>query len=900
MSGARVGGVKRYGIFDDEPPSKRAYVLEDENGNRYEGGLKDGVPHGFGKCTSSTSTVEGTWDRGKIDNGCVMLYNGDTYNGDLRDCLPNGEGEYNSCDGIYVGSFVDGIRSGIGTLKYKDGNKFTGEWEEDVRRKGTMTYKDGPRVSYEGAYKEDKEDGKGKLEFRSGDRYEGLFEEGRMHGRGVYTHDKGDVYNGEFRNDMSNGIGKYTYANNTEDKSNYYEGSFSNNLANGWGTRVYKNGDMYVGCWKNNKRHGEEGRMKYNADIQGTFIGKWHEDKRVSGKMELYRNGSIDIFTSNQWNDDTNECKGDIIYGSEDKIWRYIGSCKNYKREGIGKMLRSNTTFSRGTWVNDRLRNGIIYYPDGCKYEGELLNDYPHGKGKYTHRNKDEYIGDFINGVSCGEGEIIYNKGGKYKGGFSNNKYHGSGTRTLIDGTRIEGTWNDGILTDGEYLYDNGRYKGDVSSEGCSEGCYQHGNGTQVYNNGDEYVGSWVKGRSEGHGIYTAGNLVYKGNWKDGLSHGAGTIYYSDDGELLKITGEWIKDKPVNDCKIEYRNGDIYLGNIREEEENNDIYQPHGQGIMNLVNGSKIICEWKYGKIVGIATVNSWSRDKYVGEVEDGKPHGNGTFTWENRDKYVGEFKSGRPDGMGCVTYDNDSTWEGMWKNGLMHGQGTWCRDDRKCKGTWMNGMRNGQCIWVYPDGRVYDGSWTDDKRSGDGTLKFDGHTLMCEWQQDKPVGVQQVIYPNGGIYIGNIYDSEKNVLCKEGKGKYTHINNETSIEITGEWNNNVLIGDATIDHQTKNIKFIGKINDEWRPDGAGIFINNVGEYKGRWKSDGTPDGRITITYKNRDTYVGDVKDLKPHGDGTYKSNNATYVGEWRDGKKYNYGNLFVDGQKLHYVVLND
>jgi hypothetical protein len=57
-----------------------------------------------------------------------------------------------------------------------------------------------------------------------------------------------------------------------------------------------------------------------------------------------------------------------------------------------------------------------------------------------------------------------------------------------------------------------------------------------------------------------------------------------------------------------------------------------------------------------------------------------------------------------------------------------------------------------------------------------------------------------------------------------------------------------------------------------------VGEYK-----DGKKHGQGTYTWFDGGIYVGKWKDGKEHGQGTYTSHVGTkYVGEWREGKPWN------------------
>ena len=68
-------------------------------------------------------------------------------------------------------------------------------------------------AAYEGEHNEaGQPEGRGKMDFSSGEVYVGDFKAGRIEGCGTMTFTSGDVYTGEFRNDMMDGRGTYRLA----------------------------------------------------------------------------------------------------------------------------------------------------------------------------------------------------------------------------------------------------------------------------------------------------------------------------------------------------------------------------------------------------------------------------------------------------------------------------------------------------------------------------------------------------------------------------------------------------------------------------------------------------------------------------------------------------------------
>lgn len=92
--------------------------------------------------------------------------------------------------------------------------------------------------------------GEGTLITASGDIYSGQWVQNRKEGQGTYKFSDGkQSYQGEFKEDQANGRGKMVYPDDSE-----YNGQIKNWLKNGEGLLKYSNGDMYTGNWQNDKK----------------------------------------------------------------------------------------------------------------------------------------------------------------------------------------------------------------------------------------------------------------------------------------------------------------------------------------------------------------------------------------------------------------------------------------------------------------------------------------------------------------------------------------------------------------------------------------------------------------------------------------------------------------------
>jgi len=190
---------------------------------------------------------------------------------------------------------------------------------------------------------------------------------------------------------------------------------------------------------------------------------------------------------------------------------------------------------------------GTFYSPNlGIKIEGEFMDGYIHGWGKYTRM-----LGDSGKIIEIYEGEFLYSQ----RNGF--------GTVARDDGSKIQGIWN-GHITQGKkttpdgktisILYDSLRdrfFEGDIIDgklqgygkmyregieeyEGEFKDGLPHGKGTMIYHvgfweNEIEYEGEWKNGLWEGHGTLTfADGRVYVGEFRGSMRHGKGRMIYPD------------------------------------------------------------------------------------------------------------------------------------------------------------------------------------------------------------------------------------------------------------------------------------------------------------------------------------------------------------------------------------
>ena len=257
-----------------------------------------------------------------------------------------------------------------------------------------------------------------------------------------------NYYNGDMRGDKRHGKGEMYYHYFEELKTlqsvgveNYHEeytqayGKDSPKM----GIYLYK---IYVGEWKNDKRHGK-GKLTYPhykkplEPYEKTikYVGEWKDDKYHGQGTEKF---FIDCYANIEGEHNFNEAE-------------YVGAWKNGKKDGKGTLTSKNTWSPEvgdekyiGQWKNDKRNGHGIQVFGANKYVGEWKDGLPHGQG--TKHQADGYIysGQWKNGKIHGKVKIIHPDGSKYVGNAKDGLPHGQGAVIYPDKSKQEGMWHKG------------------------------------------------------------------------------------------------------------------------------------------------------------------------------------------------------------------------------------------------------------------------------------------------------------------------------------------------------------------------------------------------------------------------------------------------------------------------
>jgi hypothetical protein len=95
--------------------------------------------------------------------------------------------------------------------------------------------------------------------------------------------------------------------------------------------------------------------------------------------------------------------------------------------------------------------------PTGERYEGEMRDFQPHGKGVFITKGGGSYTGEFAQGVFHGRGTMKFENGDFYEGLWANSLPDGQGTfRGGKSGSVYSGHWRNGCLSQADSA--NGRW----------------------------------------------------------------------------------------------------------------------------------------------------------------------------------------------------------------------------------------------------------------------------------------------------------------------------------------------------------------------------------------------------------------------------------------------------------
>ena len=195
-------------------------------------------------------------------------------------------------EATFQGSFLNGFRK-HGTYSTKDGTiEYVGSFTEGDLRHGKGVFFARGYYKYDGDWKLDKRDGKGKCSYDNGaGEYEGSWKDDMRHGKGIMFIPNEYEYDGAWKEDREEGKGTAKYLKTNEK----YVGMFKESVPSGYGKRLYSDGSIYEGEFENGVRSGRGGLRTKETDRNTEASGKAIRKTgtvRVNLAMELFSEAS--------------------------------------------------------------------------------------------------------------------------------------------------------------------------------------------------------------------------------------------------------------------------------------------------------------------------------------------------------------------------------------------------------------------------------------------------------------------------------------------------------------------------------------------------------------------------------------------------------------------------------
>ena len=241
--------------------------------------------HGYGKIEFKNNlTYEGNLRYGILDNvdpdnPCTLNFpDGTKYSGTMKNGEITGEGTYTFSNGsIYTGEVLNGLRHGKGTFKTLDGIYYEGEWKNGLKDGKGKIKQEG--MDLEGEWEEGVLKGKCRIKWKTGNIFEGELEDNKMCGNGyMIWFNKLEKYTGQWDNNLQNGFGVHIWYDIKQEMKYFrdrYIGEWKDGKRDGYGKFFYSNGSMYEGYWKNNKK---EGFGIFIFQDRTKYIGNFKDD----------------------------------------------------------------------------------------------------------------------------------------------------------------------------------------------------------------------------------------------------------------------------------------------------------------------------------------------------------------------------------------------------------------------------------------------------------------------------------------------------------------------------------------------------------------------------------------------------------------------------------------------
>lgn len=241
----------------------------------------------------------------------------------------------------------------------------------------------------------------------------------------------------------------------------------------------------------------------------------------------------------------------------------------------------------------------------------------------------------------------------------------GYGVTYQVDGTRIDGLWNDKIITEGRIYYPDGRvYEGEIISD-ISKSPFIINNNVVNYlphGKGKLSIIANESTKSNGRRLKNRNKITYA-VWVKGEIHGECTESYP--GKFIMKTDIVNGQNEASRAHFTYEDGTVYEG------EYDSKFRKHGYGIVGFANGDIYEGYWKKDKFHGPGMMftpkskeNAATQKKLISLFNNKSPSLE-LFKWGTGKYIKGVWFQGQLNGEGTIA-ENEKTTNCFWRFGKL------------------------------------------------------------------------------------------------------------------------------------------------------------------------------------------------------------------------------------------
>ena len=827
-------------------------------------------------------------------------------------------------------------RTGAGEATLPNGDRYTGEWRDNVPHGHGTQFVAETEETYVGSWLGGRRHGHGVLRSAALDEYVGDFRFGVRCGRGVQRHGAtGDVLKGDgWADDVFGGEGTLTTG-----VGDVYVGGFVGSLREGRGRCDYADGSVYVGGW-----------LAGLYDGEGTLVGVggarcdgyWRRGEMVGAGRRVYDNGEV---YEGEFARGMRHGRGE--WRDEARGLRYTGGWADDLRDGDGIWTAATGETFEGTWRQDRLHGSSCRTVDaeGNRYEGAMDSGRRGGSEPADLSALQALLGQWrtmLASQASGSEEVTAAALAEFAPRFLKAEdtatLYGLGTlsRRFPDGEVYEGFFRDGLQTGpGIWLAPSDdaasgtsatlaaprrvlRVSMGVEATGgvlvrisaletpsgeavpaapperprCVLGFFRGGSlsgvGMALHAGGVVHAGGFVGWLPSGYGARWSaeGAVVYRGQWESGLYHG--------QGELL--TKPSLRDDTSREADTDGSDGDDDGPAKRAQRDAADGVAP--AGIVPVIDaaGSRRRAHGGGGGGGGAANGPPLAAEVlYRGSFANGMRHGEGRAEYADGGSYEGGWRRDLPHGRGVLVAAAGPTGWATSRGGRPLGEG-----GSTYTGEVANGMRCGAGVLrLHASGDTLEGEWTDDGSLADVVFRYaTGGTYEGDLdEQLRPHGEGRRVYPDGSTYVGSFRSG-----LRDGHGVGRDASGD---EYDGSWREDAWHGRGTLrsadgavyeggfavgvkcGHGLMRYADGSSYEGEWADDryaGVGNLYHAAGErgadmHGGHWQG-GLAHGHSIYSYASGARFDGVYAEGLRHGDGTLTLRDGTAIrGTWVHGQ---------------------